>query len=277
MRNLLLLQVLIFCLPAGIVAQAHLLSKASGYLPVFYLSNNYGDVLSSMANPAAQGMLSQSSIGLYGEKRFLLRELNFFQASGMLQTNSGGIGGHVEYFGAALFNQLQATLSYGRLITEGFAVGGGFHFHQVNQSGPYGKANAITGSFGLMAALPGNMRLGISAYNPMRSKWGKSEDRIPAHYSLGLGGDIGRNLFLGASVVKEEGHPLDVQIAMHYQFLDNFFMRGGIATHSANYFAALGWKLTAFRFDLASGYHPQLGWTPGVALVYNFQSKPSSP
>ena len=245
--------------------------NAAGNYNVFYLSENFDDAFASKVNPAAHALLGQSAAGVLGERKFMLEDLNMVQASGNLHTLSGGFGAYLNYFGSHLQNQMQATLSYGRMVTEGFAVGGSFHFHQLNQSGVYGNASALTGSIGFAARLPANMRLGMVAYNPVRARWGKSEeDRIPASYSFGIGSDLSKQVFLGACLVSEEGQPIDVQVAVHYQFLDAFFARGGITTVNGAYFAALGWQMPAFRLDLATGFHPQLGWTPGLALLFQF-------
>jgi hypothetical protein len=49
--------------------------------------------------------------------------------------------------------------------------------------------------------------------------------------------------------------------------------RVGIAANTSNIYAGVGLSLKSFRLDVVAGYHPQLGITPGLMLLYNFSKK----
>ena len=71
-------------------------------------------------------------------------------------------------------------------------------------------------------------------------------------------------------MIKSEGHNVNVNAGFQYQFIKQFFIRAGVATFTANYFAGLGFRLKDFRLDIATSYHPQLGLSPGLLLLYEF-------
>ena len=205
----------------------------------------------------------------------MLEELNMYSMSAALRTNSGSFGLNGTYFGFSASNQTQLSLSYGRKVARTVDVGASFHYHAINQSGIYGNSSAITGSLGMLLHLSEKITAGFNVYNPFRAQWSKTteDERLPSRYTFGLGYDASDKFYLTAELEKEEGIEVNVNLAMHYQIIPQLFVRGGIASQTSNYFAGLGIQLSDFRIDLASSFHPQLGVSPGVLLLYNFGKK----
>ncbi len=260
--------ILLLCIVAKSKSQAVTQPISARYLAVNAYSVNQADVYGARINPAAHAILPQSQVAVYSEHRYMLDNLNLYTFSLGINTHSGNFGVHGGYFGFAEQNQTQLSLSYGRKVSKVLDLGASFHYQQICQSGIYGSASAITGTLGMLLHLGDKVVAGLSAYNPFRAAWGKeSEERLPSQYRFGLGYDASEKLFLGAEIVKEENQPVDVQAAIHYAFLKEFFVRAGIATQTSNAFAALGFKFEKFRIDLSASYHPQLGWSPGVLLL----------
>jgi hypothetical protein len=124
-----------------------------------------------------------------------------------------------------------------------------------------------------MMRLTEQFSAGINAYNPFRAPWsGVKDERLPAQYTFGLGYDAGKNLFISGELVQEEGQDLNINLGLHYQLVKQLFVRVGISTQTSNYFAGLGFLLGGLRIDLATSYHPQLGLSPGILLLYSFGS-----
>jgi hypothetical protein len=263
--------ILLLVFPLFAFSQAGTLPVAARYLGVFGYSARQVDVFATRYNPAALAGVTRSAAGAYGERRFMLEDLNLFEGTVGLATRSGTFGLNAQYFGFDLQNQTAFSLSYGRRVAKVVDVGASFYYHQFSQAGIYGNATAITGSIGLLMHLGNNVHAGLSAYNPFRAAWNNDKEaRLPSRYGFGLGIDASEKVFVGTEIIKEENLPVDVQAAVHYSFLPQFFIRGGIATQNASFFTGIGFKLPAFRIDLAASYRQQLGWTPGVLLLANF-------
>ncbi|MBL0182398.1 MAG: hypothetical protein IPP96_08905 [Chitinophagaceae bacterium] len=60
---------------------------------------------------------------------------------------------------------------------------------------------------------------------------------------------------------------------MQYQFAKQFFVRAGFVSESASGYAGAGVGWRNLLLDISSGYHPQLGFSPGVLLIMNFKGK----
>lgn len=256
-------------------AQVAVQPIAARYLSLGGYSTRFNDVFGARANAAALSTLQQGGAGVYGERRFGLEQFNMYTMALAVRTGSGNFGVSGNYFGYAQSNQTQLGLGYGRKVTESVHIGASFIYNGISQAGIYGSSSAITGSVGMLLQLSPKITAGINAYNPFRAQWAKTagDERIPARYTLGLGYDASDKFFLAAEIEKEENIPLNVNLAMHYQLLPELFVRGGIATQTSGYFAGVGLLLGDVRLDVASGFHPQLGLSPGVVLLYRFGKK----
>jgi hypothetical protein len=236
------------------------------------------DVYATRTNAASLARLKQPAAAVYGERRFMLEDLNTFYCSMALTTGSGNFAVHGSYFGFDLSNQTQLSLSYGRKLSAKADIGVSFHYNQIKQAGIYGSANAITGSAGIIFHLTEKLHAGLNAYNPIRAAYDKQkEERIPAQYNFGLGYDVSDKLYVSAELVKTEGYNINVNAGIQYRFIPQFFIRAGIATLTSNYFAGLGFNLKHFRMDIATSYHPQLGFTPGLLLLFEFGKLKDNP
>jgi hypothetical protein len=258
------------------IGKTQMVSEPVGarYLGLGAYSSHFVDIYATRTNAASLSQLKQSAVAVYGERRFELENLNLYTASVGLTTGSGNFAVHGSYFGFNLSNQTQLSLAYGRKITDKIDVGAAFNYEQISQAGIYGKADAITGTIGVLLHLTDKIHAGVSAYNPIRSAYDKDkEERLPSQYSLGMGYDASEKFFVSAELIKSEGHNVNVNAGFQYQFVKQFFVRMGIATLTSNYYVGLGFRLKDFRLDIASSYHPQLGFSPGLLLLYEFGKK----
>jgi hypothetical protein len=232
------------------------------------------DVYATRNNAASLAQLKLPAAAVYSERRFMMEDLTLFSGSVALTTGSGNFAIHGTYFGFELSNQTQLTLSYGRKLSAKADIGASFHYNQVKQAGIYGTANAITGSVGVLLHLTEKLHAGVNAYNPIRASYDKQkEEHIPAQYNFGMGYDVSEKLFVSAELVKTEGCSLNVNAGIQYRFIPQFFIKAGIATLTSNYYAGLGFNLKRFRLDIATSYHPQLGLTPGLMLLFEFKKQ----
>jgi hypothetical protein len=247
---------------------------AARYLSLGAYSNQFNDVFGANANAASLSTLKQAGIGVYGERRFNLEQLNMYNLAAALPTGSGTFGLQGTYFGFSQSNQTRLSLAYGRKIVETVEIGASFHYHAISQAGIYGNSSAITGSLGMLLHLSPKITAGLNAYNPFRATWSKGDgERLPSRYTFGMGYDASEKFFVTGELEKEENLPVNVNLGIHYQLIEQLFIRGGISTQTSSYYAGLGLQLSGFRLDVATSFHPQLGVSPGVLLLYNFGKK----
>ena len=248
---------------------------AAGYTGLGAYSLNHVDVFSFTSNQASLAQLKNISAGVYGERRFLLSELNNYTAVIGLPTASGNFGVQANYSGFSDYNETQLGLAYGRKLGNKVDIGVQFNYNGIRISG-YGNASAISFELGTILHVTERMHAGIHVNNPVGGKFGKDQlEKLSSVYSFGLGYDASEKFLISAEIEKEENQPVNVNAGMQYKFLPQLLARVGMSSATSTAWLGLGLTLKSFRLDITAGYHPQLGVTPGLLLLFNF--KPSSP
>jgi hypothetical protein len=246
---------------------------AAVYTGLGAYSNNHIDVFSFSNNQASLAQMKNASVGAYGERRFMLNELSLYQFAIAVPTNSGNLGVKAGYFGFSEYNESQMGLAYARKLGNKVDIGVQFNYNGIQASG-YGNSSAINFEIGTVFHLTDKLNAGVHAYNPVGGKYGKnSEEKLASIYTVGLGYEASDKFLVSAEIEKEENQPVNVNAGMQYKFLPQFMIRAGIVTNTSVLYGGASLVLKAFRLDVVAGYHPQLGVTPGLLLIYDFKKK----
>ena len=246
---------------------------AAVYTGLGAYSTNHVDVFSFTNNQASLAQMKNTGAGVYGERRFMIDELSLYQLAITVPTYSGNFGIKAGYFGFSDYNESQMGLAYARKLGSKIDVGVQFNYNGIQVSG-YGNSSAINFEMGAIFHLTDKLNAGVHAYNPVGGKFGKNaEEKLASVYTVGLGYEASEKFFVSAEIEKEEDQPVNVNAGLQYKFLPQFMVRCGIATNTSNVYAGVGLFLKTFRLDVVTSYHPQLGVTPGLLLIYNFSKK----
>jgi hypothetical protein len=246
---------------------------AANYIGLGAYSLNHVDIFSFTANPASAAQLKNAAAGVYGERRFLLSELNNYTAAFGLPTNTGNFGLKAVYYGSSDYNETQLGLCYGRKLGSKIDIGAQFNYNGIRIAG-YGDATAISFELGTILHLTEKLHTGIHVANPVGGKFGKDEqEKLSSVYTMGVGYDASEKFFFSVEIQKEEDQPINVNAGMQYKFLPQLLARGGMSSATSSAWIGLGLTIKSFRIDVTTSYHPQLGVTPGLLLLFNFNAK----
>lgn len=247
--------------------------SAMRYIGIGTYSRHFTDAFSFTGNQAALCNTPSAQAGIYTERRFMLQELNLVSGAIALPMKNGGMGITVNRFGFTDYNEMQAGLAYSKKLSSQVDMGIQLNYNTITIAG-YGNASAISVEIGSIWHFTERLHGGIHLYNPSGSKYGKNAvQKIPAVFKVGFGYEDGKNFFTSIEIAKEEGQPVNVNVGLQYAFYKQFFMRFGIATGANNTFAGIGLKWNVCRIDLSGSYHPQLGFTPGLSLIFSFKQQ----
>jgi hypothetical protein len=221
------------------------------YMGLSAYSKKFMDVFGASSNQAALGEVKSTALGVYGERRFGLSELNNYSAHIALATKSGTFGVQANRFGFDGFNETQLGLGYGRTLGEKVSIGGKINYYSQQVTG-YGTGSTVNFEAGLLLHLTPKLNAGISAFNPTGGKFGVDKtEKLASVYKFGLGYDVSDKVNVSTEFVKDENTPLNVIAAIHYQFEKKFFAKAGISSAASNFFAAAGLSLNnQFRLDI---------------------------
>ncbi len=271
MKKLLALLVILtgYTLPAQITRSP----LSTRYTGVGACSKNFTDAFSGATNQAALAATTVPTAAVYGEKRFMLDALSNYFAAITLPCTSGGIGFSMHYFGGAGFSTAQLGLGYGRKLSDNASLGAQVNYNTIQVPG-YGSAGTINFELGTLWHIGEKWHLAMHVYNPTGGKFGKQgSEKLASVYTVGAGYEASDKFFMGAELNKEEDQPADVSLAMQYVFAKQLLARAGISATGSNYFFGLGIKWKTFRVDAATTWHPQLGFTPGLLLLFDLKEK----
>ena len=205
----------------------------------------------------------------------MLDELSLYQLAVSIPTKSGNFGVEAGYFGYNEYNESQIGLAYGRKLGSKIDVGVQFNYNGIRING-YGNSSAINFEIGSIFHLTDKLHAGIHAYNPVGGQYGKNqEEKLASVYTAGMGYEASEKFFVSIEIEKEENQPVNVNAGLQYKFLPQLIARTGISTNTSNVYAGVGLILKSLRLDVVAGYHPQLGVTPGLLLIYSFSKKNS--
>jgi len=236
-------------------------------------SVGHADVFSFTSNQAALAQLKNTSAAVFGERRFMLEEMSLFQAAVGLLTSSGNFGLKAGYFGFSDYNETQLGFAYARSLGSKIDLGVQFNYNAIRINS-YGNASAINFEIGTILHLTDKLHAGVHAYNPVGGKLGKNEEeKLASVFTVGMGYEASEKFFVSAEVEKEENQPVNVNAGMQYKFLQQLMARTGIATSTSNVYFGTGFFFNSFRLDAVISYHPQLGISPGLLLLYDFTKK----
>jgi len=235
-------------------------------------SRNNSDVFSFTTNQASLAQLKNASAGVFGEKRFLLTELNNYTAAVGLPTKSGNFGLKAGYYGFSDYNETQLGLAYARKLGNKVDIGAQFNYNGIRIAG-YGSDAAVGFEIGTVLHVTDKLHAGVHLINPVGGKFGKNqEEKLASFYTFGLGYEASEKFFVSTEIIKEEDQPVNVNAGVQYKFISRLLVRAGMSTNTSTAWLGIGLTLKSFRVDVTTSYHPQLGITPGLLLLFNFKS-----
>jgi hypothetical protein len=74
-------------------------------------------------------------------------------------------------------------------------------------------------------------------------------------------------------LIKEENKNAGVNAVFQYELAKQLLIRAGINTVNTQPFVGVDLKFGTFRIDVATAYHPQLGISPAIMILFNGQKK----
>ncbi len=250
------------------VAQMLRSSLPVNYTTVGTYSQHFTDVFSFTKNQASLARVKNIATGIYSEKRYLLQELKELSAAMSFPCLQGGVGIAADYTGVSNYNQSHAGLAYGKSLGAKIDLGVQFNYNHISLAG-YGGATAMNFEIGTIFHITDKIQSGCHIYNPVGGKFGKnSGEKLSSVFSLGLGYEASEKLYIGSEIIKEENQPVDFNVALHYAFEKQFFIRGGISSAVGNYYAGAGIFWKNIRLDMAADWHPKAGLTPSLVLIF---------
>jgi hypothetical protein len=113
--------------------------------------------------------------------------------------------------------------------------------------------------------------MGFHLFNPTKASLADyNKEKIPTIAKLGLAYLVSAKIHILMEVEKDLINKPVVRAALEYFPVNFLYIRAGVASNPALNAAGFGLQWKKVRIDLAASFHPQLGYTPNLGLLYSF-------
>lgn len=246
---------------------------SAGYNSTVAGSKKFADVSSFLINQASLAEIKKISATVYSENRYLLKELKSGSIGIAFPLSAGGLGIAAGLSGFAGYNESEMGIAYGKSLGSSASIGAQINYNMVHMEG-YGNAAAIGFELGATIQATKTLYASLHVCNPVGGRFGHvSQDKLASIYTISFGYGVSENLLLSMQIKKPEKQPVDIGVSMHYAVARQFFIRAGTATSSGSLFAGFGLNMKQVRMDIIGNYHVQLGITPGLQFIVQFQKE----
>ena len=227
----------------------------------------FQDVHAVFTNSAGLANLDRTAVAAFGEQRFLVEELGAYSFGVVLPTSAGTFGLGVQHFGFEGYNEQRIGLAYARPLAENLSIGGQFLALNTKIQ-EYGSGLALTFAVGLQyQALP-QLEFAARVNSPVRVEEANGAF-LPTVLSLGARYSPSDRVSLLLEAEKDIDYPVRTKVGVEYRVADPFYLRFGAATHPATVTLGVGYQIAErLWFDVASGYHEILGFSPAAGIHY---------
>lgn len=230
------------------------------------------DFWSIQNNPAGMTRIKYFSVGIGYENRFLIPHTGTANIAAIYPLKFGKMGLSMNYFGYALYHQMDVGLAYARAFGPRLRIGIKLDYLQTGLGDNYGSRNNVTFGIGLQSDVTGQLTLGIFVFNPVPVKLADyADEKIPAIFRFGLLYHFSDKLIATAEVEKNTGfQPVILRGALEYTLKKKFLIRVGAGTSGDVFSFGFGWHKKHLQFDIGTTMHQSLGFSPQTSLVFTF-------
>jgi hypothetical protein len=250
---------------------AHLPSE-NGYITAGAYSVHFADAFSFTCNPACLGSLKGFLTGVLAERKWMLKELDNYEAAASCKLGNGGLGISLKQSGDADYNEQGLELGYGKNLGR-LELGIGFQYLRDQASGYPGIGFGSSGigiRFHVSEKLISGWELGL----PVFGKAGKTNtEKAPQFFRMGFGYEWRPDLLVVLQLEKISGLPLNLIGSVEYRYEEQFIFSFGINSLPGTLFFKSGWKKNQLCIQIYTIVEPVLGFSPGLTLLWESKNK----
>ena len=232
------------------------------------------DFWSMYNNQAALSFYGKTAAGIYYDNRYLLKETS---TSGLgivfpLKNGSDVFAANLYHYGGGDFGEMKIGIAYSKSFASVFSFGLQFdylldYFKDAN----YGKRSGFTFETGLYGQINKYFSLGFHVYNPARLKmitYNNIVEYIPTILRFGFVYTLPEKCIVGFDIEKNLDTKMQYHIGVEYILFPFFILRGGLRLPDFSFSAGMGTQFKGLSIDFASSFHPYLGYSPQLAIIY---------
>ena len=237
-----------------------------GYIDPGANSLKHVTIFSALNNPAAIARISNYSFGIYGERKYMLEGMQYFQAGIGVRSGTGNFGLAIDYLGLNEYKENRVGLIYGRQVGAKVDVGVKFNYHLVRM-GVYGSTFAVTADAAVILHLTEKLHSGMVIANPAGSQEaGGVSPGTSCIWSIGY--ESSEKLLATLEFIKEKNQPVEIATGIQYRIHPKLNLISSISGVSSVMNIGVELSFKKFRALFLSSFHQLLGFSPGLRIIF---------
>lgn len=180
------------------------------------------------------------------------------------------VGINFQNYGIQEFGSIKSGMSLTKNFGSKFSTAIRLNYHRLHIEN-YESEMAFSVDCGMQVQVASRIRLGAHIANPNQSSFKRIQDQsIESHIRFGGFIGISDKLSTCAEIEKSNNKSLDYKMGIDYQIANFFALRGGISVNSFRQYGGFGINHKSLAVDFAVSNHKYLGYSPQLALAYEF-------
>jgi hypothetical protein len=225
---------------------------------------------SAAGNPAGMVFAGGFHAGVSCDNRFLVRELSREMICLSIPVGNGVLGGVVIHDGFSAFSRTDAGVAWSMKLASRFSAGIRIDYSHFSISEGYGSSDLVTFSLGALYRISNDVSAGLLIINPYVFLFNDEDEGLAAPMlKTGIAWDIGKKLIILIDGEKDLTHPVRIRTGMQYHLVKPLYCRIGFSSSPSVFTFGFGLAMNRLRIDLSSSYHPVLGYSPCLSLLYS--------
>ncbi len=225
---------------------------------------------SANANAAGLSSLNAPAFAAAYENPFSVRELSNKSAVAALPLKNYVLGGSYQSYGIKEYTNHKISGSLARKFGHKLAIALSLNYHQLHIEN-FEHAETFSVEAGVQYQVLPKLRMGAHIANPNQSQYSSDiSQHIQSHIKFGMSYLFSNKLFLASEIEKIAGAQMDFKLGIDYQLVEILSLRGGITTNTFKQYGGFGLLYKKLDLSFAVSSHPVLGYSPQIALGYEF-------
>jgi hypothetical protein len=237
-----------------------------------YTSVAVSDGWSGFNNPAGLVWNKTFCLGLYLDNRFLVKEMSYKALGVSIPFKRGALGIIVAQYGYSLYNEVKGGICYSMRLGKKLSGGVLIDYLRLNQGTDNSTKNLFSFEAGVQFRASKNLSIGIHASNPVPIKISQnSSEALPILLRFGLSWQITDSFLASLELEENNVWKTVFKSGIEYYVVKSVCMRVGFLSNPMQFTFGAGIQFWKLQFDIASSYHPVLGYSPQGSIQYLFK------
>jgi len=256
-----------FIIPVGVYAQINPgpRSTALGSTGVVLQ-----DVWSLQSNQAGLAALKRPAASAAIENLFVTSEVSTKSAVAAVPFKQDVFGLSFQSYGFSAYTEQRAGFTYARTFNDVIFTALNINYHQLVIP-KYGSTRTFSVEGGLQYKASEKLLIGAHVANPSQSSYEEqTASTIPVKMEFGIAYRFTDKVLFNSAFSKKLNSDADAGFGLEYTIAEWLALRGGLTANPLRQQAGFGLVYQNIRIDAAASSHPVLGYSPQIALSYEF-------